>query len=71
MEHFVKLFSGQTGSKNITENNYTTENSNIPHKMEVSILNLKTTIRQMKNNKSLVYHKLSINMIKAAGPIRT
>jgi hypothetical protein len=43
---------------NITENNYTTENSNIPDNTEVNMLDLETGMRQMKN-KSPGYNELS------------
>jgi hypothetical protein len=32
MEHFIQLLNGQTHRENITENNYTAENSNAPDK---------------------------------------
>jgi hypothetical protein len=45
------------------------ENSNIPYKIEVNVLDLETAVRQMQNNKSPGYDELTTNMIKAAGPI--
>jgi iron uptake system EfeUOB component EfeO/EfeM len=50
----------------ITENNYSTENSNVPDKMEVNMSDLETVMRQMKNNKSSGYNELTTDMIKAA-----
>jgi intergrase/recombinase len=55
--------------KEITENNYTTENSNVPDKKEVNMLDLETVMKQIKNNKSLGYKELTNYIIKAAGPI--
>jgi hypothetical protein len=71
MEHFMELLNGQTDSEYITENNYSTENSNVPDKVEVNMLDLETTMRQIKYNKSPGYNELTIDMIKAAEPIVT
>jgi hypothetical protein len=50
MEHFMELLNIQADREDITENKYTTENSNIPDKTEVNMLDLETVVRQMKNN---------------------
>jgi hypothetical protein len=70
MEHCMELLNVQTESEDITENNYTTENSNIPDKIDINLLDLETAVRQIKNNKSPGYDELT-DMIKAAEPIRT
>jgi hypothetical protein len=44
----MELLNVQTDSDDITENSYTT---NIPDKIEVSMLDLETVVWQMKNNK--------------------
>jgi hypothetical protein len=70
MEHFMGLLNGQMDSEDITENNYTTEDTNIPDKIEVNMLDLETAVRPMKN-KSPRSDELTTDMIKAAGPIGT
>jgi hypothetical protein len=37
MEHFIELLNVQTDSEDITEHNYTTENSNVPDNTEVNV----------------------------------
>jgi hypothetical protein len=71
MEHFMELLSVQNNSEDITENNHTTENSNVLDKIEVNMLDLETVTRKMKNNKSQGHDELTIDMIKAAGPVGT
>jgi hypothetical protein len=62
----MELLNIQTDSKNITENHYTTEKSNVPDKTEVNMLDLETAMEQMKNNKSSGYNELTADMMKAA-----
>jgi hypothetical protein len=74
MEHFMALLNGQTDSEDITYNNNTTENSNIPDKIEnifYNMLDLETVKRQMKYNKLPGYVELTTDIMKAAGPIGT
>jgi hypothetical protein len=40
MVHFMELLNRQTDSEDITENNYTTENSNVPDKIQVNMLDM-------------------------------
>jgi hypothetical protein len=42
MEHFMELLHACTDSANISENNCTTKNSNVPYKIEVSTFGLET-----------------------------
>jgi hypothetical protein len=37
MEHFTELLNVQNDRGDITENNYTTENSNVPVEIEVNV----------------------------------
>jgi hypothetical protein len=53
--HFMELLNRQTDSEDITANNYTTDNSNVPDKTEVRVLDLERAVRQMKNNKPPEY----------------
>jgi hypothetical protein len=71
VEHFMELLNVQTDSEDITEKNYTTDNSNIPDKLEVNMLDLETVVRQMKNNKSPGCYELTTDLIKAGGTIGT
>jgi hypothetical protein len=66
----MELLNGQTDSEDITEN-YITENSNIPDKIQVNTLDLERVMRQMKNNKSPGYDELTVDMTKTAGPTET
>jgi hypothetical protein len=62
MEDFIELLNGQTDSEDFRENNYTTDNSNVPDKAKVSMLDLKTAMRQMKNIIRIITdHQLMIN----------
>jgi hypothetical protein len=67
-EHFMELLNVQTDYEGIPENNYTTENSNVPENTEVNMLDMETVMRHMKNNKSPGYAELLTDMIKATGP---
>jgi hypothetical protein len=71
MEHFMELLNGQIDSEDIKENNHTTENRNVPDKIEVSMLDPETGMRQMKNNESSGYSELSVDMLKTIGPVGT
>jgi hypothetical protein len=48
MVHLMEASNVQTGSQDITENSYVTENSNVPDKIEF-ISCLETVMRKMKN----------------------
>jgi hypothetical protein len=64
----MELLIVQTDSENITENNYTIDNSNVLGKIEVSMSDLETAVREMKSNKSPAYNRLTTYTIKAAEP---
>jgi hypothetical protein len=57
--HFIELLNGQNDSENITENNYTTENSNVSDMIQVNMLDMKTAMRQTKNNKITMNYQLT------------
>jgi hypothetical protein len=71
MKHIMVLLNIQADNEDIPENIYTTENSNVPDKIEVNILDIETLMRHTKNNKPQGYAELSTDMIKVTGPTGT
>jgi hypothetical protein len=45
----MELLNVQIGS-DVTENSYNTDNTYVPDKTEVNMLDMETAVRQMKNN---------------------
>jgi hypothetical protein len=48
MEQGMELLNVQTDSEDITENIHTTDNCNIPDKIDINMLYLETAVRQMQ-----------------------
>jgi hypothetical protein len=46
MGQLMDLLNGQPATENITENNYTSKNSNVPDKTKVTELDIKTAMRK-------------------------